>query len=263
MKQAKRRITQNVTGERVIQGGRAVTLTFRADDGPSAVAPVPGVLRLPDVSGPVPAALLLHGYASRKEDMAESVGVALLPLGIASLSIDLPLHGERSDPLELRSMRNPFELAQRWQTAIEEARLALRFLSARPEIDRDRLALIGYSLGAYLALAVAERDSAVRAVILAAGGDLPDFPLASLIRAVADPLQGVRALAGRPLLMVHGRRDGTILPEQANRLFEAASEPKEIQWWDAGHRLPDAAVMRAAAWLDRQLHGDRREKNPS
>jgi hypothetical protein len=107
----------------------------------------------------VPAAVLLHGYASRKEDMAESVGVALLPLGIASLSIDLPLHGDRSDPLELRSMRNPFDLADRWRTAIEEGRLALRFLS----------------------------------------------------------------------------------------------EPKEIQWWDAGHRLPDAAVLQAAAWLERQL----------
>jgi fermentation-respiration switch protein FrsA (DUF1100 family) len=250
---AKRRITQNVTGERAIQGGRAITLTFRADDGPSAITPVPGVLRLPNATGRVPAAVLLHGYASRKEDMAESVGVALLPLGIASLSIDLPLHGERSDPLELRSMRNPFELADRWRTAIEEAQLALRFLSARIEIDRDRLALIGYSLGAYLTLAVAERDSAVRAVVLAAGGDLPDFPLASLIRAVADPLQGVRKLDGRPLLMVHGRRDNTILPAQAMRLFDAANEPKEIQWWDAGHRLPDAAVLQAAAWLERQL----------
>jgi fermentation-respiration switch protein FrsA (DUF1100 family) len=102
-------------------------------------------------------------------------------------------------------------------------------------------------------LAVAERDSAVRAVVLAAGGDLPDFPLASLIRAVADPLQGVRKLDGRPLLMVHGRRDNTILPAHAMRLFDAANEPKEIQWWDAGHRLPDAAVLQAAAWLERQL----------
>jgi predicted esterase len=254
----KRRITQNVTAERAIPGGRAIALTFRADDGPSANAPVPGVLRLPDVAAPVPAALLLHGYASRKEDMAESAGVALLPLGIASLSIDLPLHGDRSDPLELRSLRNPLELMQRWRTAIDEARLALRFLAARAEIDRNRLSLIGYSLGAYLALAVAERDSAVRAVILAAGGDLPDFPLASLIRAVADPLQGVRALAGRPLLMVHGRRDNTILPAQATRLFEAAGEPKEIQWWDAGHRLPQAAVLQAAAWLDEHMRQPRR-----
>ena len=126
--------------------------------------------------------------------MAESVGEALVPLGIATLSIDLPLHGERADPFELRSVRNPFELAARWRTAIEEARLALRFLSARREIDRERLGVIGYSLGSYLSLAVAERNGAPRAFVLAAGGDLPDFPLAQLIRSVADPLRGVRAL---------------------------------------------------------------------
>jgi predicted esterase len=253
----RKRITQRVIDERQIDAGRAVTLTFRADEGPSASSPIPAVLRLPRSSEPVPAALLLHGYASRKEDMAESVGELLVPRGIATLSIDLPLHGERADPFELRSMRNPFELAARWRTAIDEAQLALRFLAARREIDRERLGLIGYSLGSYLSLAVAERDRAPRAVVLAAGGDLPDFPLAQLIRSVADPLRGVRALAGRPLLMVHGRRDRTILPAQAERLFAAADEPKEIQWWDAGHYLPHAAVHEAAAWLARTLRAVR------
>jgi fermentation-respiration switch protein FrsA (DUF1100 family) len=250
----RKRISQRVIEERPIDGGgRGITLTFRADDGPSAASPIPAVLRLPRAIERVPAALLLHGYASRKEDMAESVGEALVPLGIATLSIDLPLHGERADPFELRSVRNPFELAERWRTAIEEAQLALRFLGARPEIDRERLAVIGYSLGSYLSLAVAERDRAARAFVLAAGGDLPDFPLAQLIRSVADPLRGVRALAGRPLLMVHGRRDRTILPAQAERLFAAADEPKEIRWWDAGHYLPQAAVHDAAEWLARTL----------
>ncbi len=248
-----KRISQRVIDERPIDGGRAITLTFRADDGPGAGSPIPGVLRLPRSSEPVPAALLLHGYASRKEDMAESVGEALVPLGIATLSIDLPLHGERADPFALRSVRNPFELAERWRTAIAEAQLALRFLAARREIDRDRLGVIGYSLGSYLSLAVAERDRAPRAFVLAAGGDLPDFPLAQLIRPIADPLRGVRALAGRPLLMVHGRRDRTILPAQAERLFAVAAEPKEIRWWDAGHYLPHAAVHDAAEWLARTL----------
>ncbi|MDF2776219.1 MAG: dipeptidyl aminopeptidase/acylaminoacyl-peptidase-like protein, partial [Geminicoccaceae bacterium] len=86
-----------------------------------------------------------------------------------------------------------------------------------------------------------------------AGGDLPDYPFAALLRAVVDPLRAVRSLGGRPLLMVHGRRDRTILPLQAERLFAAASEPKEIQWWDAGHYLPDAAVKRAATWLAERL----------
>ena len=251
----RKRITQRTLSEQNVPGGRAIALTFNADDGPTAIAPIPALLRLPTAAEQAPAALLLHGYASRKEDMAESVGEALLPLGIASLSIDLPLHGDRADPFELRSVRNPLELAARWRTAIEEAQLALRFLGARREIDRERLALIGYSLGSYLSLAVAERDRVPRAVVLAAGGDLPDFPFAGLIRAVADPMRGVRALGGRPLLMVHGRRDRTILPAQAERLYAAAADPKEIQWWDAGHYLPDAAVHRAAEWLARTLRG--------
>lgn len=249
----KKRIAQRVLAEHAVAGGRAVRLTFRVEDAENTAAPVPGLLRLPATNGPVPAALLLHGYASRKEDMAESAGDALLPLGVASLSIDLPLHGERGDPLELRSLRNPLELAARWRMAIDDAVLGLRYLAARGDVDRHRLAVIGYSLGSYLALAAAERDRATRAVVLAAGGDLPDYPFAALLRAVVDPLRAVRALEGRPLLMVHGRRDRTILPVQAERLFAAASEPKEIQWWDAGHYLPDAAVKRAATWLAERL----------
>jgi len=244
-----KRITQRILDEQSAVGGRAVSLTFRTDDGPTATSPVPALLRLPAATEPAPAALLLHGYRSRKEDMADFVGEALLPLGIASLSIDLPLHGDRADPFELRSVRDPFELAARWRTAIDEAQLAVRFLSARREIDRTRLAVIGYSLGAYLALALVERDRGPSAVVLAAGGDLPDFPFAPLIRAVADPMRGVRALDGRPLLMVHGRRDRTILPVQAERLYAAAREPKEIHWWDAGHFLPGEAVAKAARWV--------------
>jgi len=48
---------------------------------------------------------------------------------------------------------------------------------------------------------------------------------------------------------VHGRRDRTILPVQAERLYAAAREPKEIHWWDAGHFLPGEAVAKAARWV--------------
>jgi hypothetical protein len=33
---------------------------------------------------------------------------------------------------------------------------------------------------------------------------------------VADPVRAIRKLEGRPLLMVHGRRDRTVKPEQAD-----------------------------------------------
>lgn len=39
-------------------------------------APIPAILLLPDAGGPAPAALLLHGYSSRKEEMAGPLGRA-------------------------------------------------------------------------------------------------------------------------------------------------------------------------------------------
>jgi fermentation-respiration switch protein FrsA (DUF1100 family) len=52
---------------------------------------------------------------------------------------------------------------------------------------------------------------------------------------------------------VHGRYDRTIPPQHAERLFEAAAEPKELRWWDAGHILPAEAISDAAAWLAARL----------
>ena len=231
--------------EESVGGGRRFTLEFRAEG-----EAVPAVLLLPAAAEPAPAALLLHGYGSRKEHMAEGVGRALLARGIASLAIDLPLHGTRQDPLQAQTARNPLAIARLWRTAIEDAKLAIGYLRARREVDRQRIALVGYSMGAFLGTIIAAREPAIRATVLAAGGDLPTgTPFENPIRRIVDPLKAVRQLAGRPLLMVHGRRDSTVRPEQAERLFAAAGEPKELRWWDAGHILPPAAIDDAADWL--------------
>ena len=246
-----KKIYQTVRDDHRLPGGRRLLLEFRADS-----ERVPAILMLPSATSPVPGALLLHGYTSRKEHVADTIGAALLVRGMASLSVDLPLHGERSETLEPMSVVRPFELVRRWHAALDEASLSLRYLAARQEIDGARLALVGYSLGSFLGIIVAAREAVVRALVLAAGGDLPDgTPFAKLIRTVADPLRAVRKLNGRPLLMVNGRWDRTIRPEQAERLFAEANEPKELRWWDAGHYLPPAAIADAADWLAQQLSG--------
>jgi len=245
-----REVRSRVSSERGVDGGRRVALTL--EDGEH----IPGILLHPVAAEPVPAALLLHGLTSRKEQMADSVGRALLASGVASLAIDLPLHGEREGSLESLWPRDLLSLARHWRLALEEAAIALRFLAAHPVVDGRRLALVGYSLGSYLGVIVAARTPAVRALVVAAGGDLPSrTPAATLVRAVADPIRAVRRYAGRPLLVVHGRRDRTVRPDQAQRLFDAAGEPKTLRWWDAGHYLPDAAIDDAAEWLRARLLG--------
>jgi dienelactone hydrolase len=246
----KRKIQQRTLSERSVPGGRQITLHFGTEDTPS----IPATLLVPEAPGRAPGALLIHGYSSRKEHMAEGVGRALLTRGIGSLAIDLPLHGTRNDPAARGALGNPLELMRHWRTAVQESRLAIHYLRARPEIDPGRVAVVGYSLGSFLALLLAAEEPSVRAVVVAAGGDLPaGIPFAALARTVVDPLRAVRKLKGRPLLVVHGRRDRTVLPEQAQRLFDAALEPKEIRWWDSGHYLPADAIEHAADWLAARL----------
>lgn len=245
-----RRIRQHTHGEKLVPGGREITFDFREAELP----PIPAILQLPASAKPVPAVVLLHGLTSSKEVLAGSIGKELLRRGIGGIAIDLPLHGARGAGLEGAVLRDPLQVVARWSQAQAEARLALRYLTARPEVDRARLALLGYSLGAQLALAVAAEEREVRAVVLAAGGDLPEgTALDTFARRLADPIAAIRRLAGKPLRMVHGRSDRTVTPAQAERLFAAAGEPKEIRWYDAGHRLPTVAAVDVANWLTDRL----------
>ena len=217
---------------------------------------VPAILLRPAVTRAVPAVLLIHGYTSRKERMAETVGMTLLRHGVASLSVDLPLHGERESGLEGMSMKNPFELVQRWRMAVAESRLGLRFLTQQDGIDGERLGIVGYSLGSYLAVMVASQEPLARVICLAAGGDLPEqMPFGAIVRTVVDPVRAIRKLAGRPLLMINGRIDRTIRAAQAERLFEAARDPKVMRWYDGGHWPPAREIEFAASWMAGRLAG--------
>jgi len=221
---------------------------------PVAGDSVPAILQCPASEEPLSAVLLLHGFSSRKERMADSIGRALAARHVASLAIDLPLHGARDAGFEGISFQNPVAVMQKWRRAIREAHAGLAYLEAHDAVDGARIGIAGYSLGAYLATEVAAENALAHAVALAAGGDLPaQMPFAPLVRSVADPRRAVRKLAGRPLLMINGRFDRTIRPEDAQSLFDAASEPKELRWYDGGHWPPQSAIDAVAEWLTAKL----------
>ena len=239
-----------VKASRDVPGGHHVTLELEAER-----EQLPAILLVPDGTAKSRAgALLLHGFTSRKERMAEGIGRALLARGVATLSIDLPLHGAREGTIDELSLRNPLQLIGAWRLALGEVRLALDYLSQLAVLDARRLALVGYSLGSFLSVVAAADDDRVRAMVLASGGDLPErTPFATLVRAAADPLRSVRKFAGRPLLMVNGRYDRTVTSAQAERLYEAAREPKEIHWYNGGHWPPPHVIDVAAEWLSARL----------
>ena len=217
-----------------------------------AGARVPSIMLRPELDARVPAVLLLHAYSSSKERLSDSMGKSLAMRGIASLAIDLPLHGDRDEAMFDEARSNPLGLLKHWKTALAEARDAIAWLADHDAIDPLRIGVAGYSLGSFVALQTAAADKRVKCVVVAAGGDLPTTPWTGMVRMVSDPMKSAKSLK-RPLLMLHGSNDRTIRPQQARALYEAASEPKEIKWYAAGHLLPPEAGDAAAVWLVEHL----------
>jgi uncharacterized protein len=120
-------------------------------------------------------------------------------------------------------------------------------------MPRARVGVIGYSMGAAVALLVAAADPRVRAVVA-------DSPFASIREVVANayvrrrlpaapmvhladvvnrwrygyaykavqPVDVVATIAPRPLLLIHGREDRLIPLAHSRLIYSAAREPKEL-----------------------------------
>lgn len=127
-------------------------------------------------------------------------------------------------------------------------------LCARPEVDAERIGVLGMSMGAVVAILVAARDQRVCAVVAEcpyATNEaimtrsirhyfrLPRFPFAVLAKWVierrlgqsldsAEALAAVGALSPRPLFLIADERDAVIGSQEAERLFQAAGEPKRF-----------------------------------
>jgi uncharacterized protein len=57
------------------------------------------------------------------------------------------------------------------------------------------------------------------------------------------------------LLLQNALRDATFTEQDANDLYQAASDPKVIRWYDADHNLNDQARRDRDEWLLQQLAG--------
>jgi len=116
-----------------------------------------------------------------------------------------------------------------------DARAALAYLAARPEVDPARLVYFGESLGAAVALRLAVERPPAALVLrspfasLAEVGRLhyPWLPVSLLLADRYDSVGRVGGLAA-PLLVVAGERDRIIPAAHSRRLFDAAPEPKRF-----------------------------------
>ncbi len=113
---------------------------------------------------------------------------------------------------------------------------AVSFVETQPQVDGQHIALLGFSLGAYLSLANSAIDHRVKAVVEFFGGMPKEMHLF------------MRRLC--PVLILHGEADPIVPVEEAyqlQKLLEKKKIPYEIKIYPgAGHGFEDEVIWRDA-----------------
>jgi dienelactone hydrolase len=214
---------------------------------------VTGLLLLPKKEGRYPVALLLHGYNSDKESMVKFFGRPLATKGIACLALDAFQHGERKKESGDGSGGSAFLAILR--NTIPDWRQAIDYLSTRKDMDLKRLSVFGYSMGSMMGSILSAVDERIKAAAFCVGGDFT-APMVSKVPpavrldvAAASPSLFISHISPRPVLLLNALNDKTIAKEMAQRLQDAAKEPKTILWVDGGHIISPTDAEKARAWL--------------
>jgi dipeptidyl aminopeptidase/acylaminoacyl peptidase len=233
---------------------------------------VPGYLAIPKAGKlPYPCVLQIHGMTLSKEDFWESnsyhkghlLTQALLDKGIAVFALDAQYHGERSlfndfesTAVMLFKQKRINRLREMVVQTIVDYRKAIDYLETRKEIDLNRIGVIGYSLGGSMSFVLGGVDSRIKVIIACVS---PTFMRQRWtnqhnISAIA-PFNFVRAIKGRPLLMLMGRNDDfNYTVEEARALYDLIEgESKEIVFYDSKHRLPEEHISKALEWFKDHL----------
>jgi carboxymethylenebutenolidase len=191
----------------------------------------------PEEAKPVPALIALHGaggnvtgterYATR----AAAEGFAVYVLHYFDRT--------GAAPADLNAMKMSFPV---WMKTLWDA---ISFVEDEPAVDRNRIGLVGFSLGAYLSLAVSTLDPRVKVVVEFFGGLPKEIKLF------------MRRLC--PVLILHGEADATVPVEEAyqlQQLLEKKEIPYEIKIYPGvGHGFDDPEIWRDAGERSLQFLG--------
>jgi fermentation-respiration switch protein FrsA (DUF1100 family) len=159
---------------------------------------------------------------------------------------------------------------------VEDARAAVQYVQSR--LPGASLGILGYSMGASVAIMTAAREPGVAAVIADSPFAAQRNPINRRLRQTlhaswlgqpllfladlflhrflgyrfrdVEPLREIANLGARPILLIHGLADAIIDPRDTELLYEAVTGPKEL--W-----LLDGVEHCGAYFVDRPTYVER------
>jgi predicted esterase len=250
---------------------------------------VPAILYLPNPrpAGKIPALIVVNGHGGDKYAWyAFYSGMMYAKGGAAVLTYDPIGEGERNinHQSETRAhdvRQDPPELGRRMGgLMMTDVMQAVSYLSQRPEVDANRIAAMGYSMGSFVLALAGAVETRLHAVVLVGGGNLDGpggmwdkskpmcqgIPYQSLSFLGDRPavLYSLQASRG-PLLIYDGLQDSTVsIPRLGawpffDALYKRTAELRgtskglfEYGFTEGGHR-PNFVTKPVAMWLEKQL----------
>ena len=204
------------------------------------VTPIGATLTIPEGDGPFPAVLFLggsgthdrHGIAGEIDIGTHEIVDHLAGRGFAGLRYDTRGAGTTGFGKDALSMG--------LSALVQDARSCFEFLRQRPEVDRERIFLVGHSQGGTLALALVARHGVTSrgVVLLAALGRTVD-------EVMSDQLESQGPLIGLSADQIANQR------EELRTFVELARSDRP----SGPGSLPDhlMGLVRSRAWLREHL----------
>jgi dienelactone hydrolase len=225
------------------------TRTVHIDDPTRDVpATVTAWLELPERAGRVPGVIVAHGCYGEGPEIDAWMS-ELRRMGYAALALD-SFSGR--DIREVCTGRQPISVLSR----VHDVHRALALLARHPRIDPDRIALLGFSHGGWVALSASHAGFARLARVPGApdfAAYLPFYPLGCNVRYLNEAQR-----VGGPIRIFHGAADDWTpagpCRELAGRLRAAGYDVSMVEYDTAHHgfdatragvivRLPDVVNL--------------------
>lgn len=200
---------------------------------------VPAFLVVPPGEGPFAGVLFMHqGFGSRESFLGEAIDLA--KKGVVSLLVH---HGTWTPE------------PSHYQRIVISLRRGADLLAQRQDVDSGRLGYVGHSWGATFGGILTDIDRRFQTYVLMAG--VPAFS-AVWDRDDLAPFDGEHYIlhaAPSPLLFQLATDDEWVSRETALAYYEAASEPKEIRWYETDHSFENVEAQRdRMEWLQAGLN---------
>jgi fermentation-respiration switch protein FrsA (DUF1100 family) len=212
------------------------------------------------------AIILQHGYPNNRAAMLP-IAAVFARHGYGLIMVDLRAQGMSEGDTVSFGLRE-----------VRDVEAAYQYLLTRPEIDPERIGALGDSMGGAVVILYAAQNPSIKAAVSVSAyaslqdvvrsgvetfTGLPAFPFAFIIQWFAEkegdfnvediaPIEHIGSISPRPVFILHGGTDDLIPPDNGQRLYEAAGEPREL-WFE-----PDFEHGQGSFVIDRAEEYERR-----